>query len=333
MAIDSAKSISSLTVVSNAIKNRYYDELFLRVAEANLVHQQLGQLNRQIPKGENAQTVYWTRWANLATITTAANEGVPTTAVSMSATNVTGTSTQYDNAVSISDLVALLSFGDVMKAAVQRLAYNAGLSIDSLVKNSIANSATVQLAGGTSGTYTSVPYTANLQISELRKAKRTLEKANAFRVGGGENPNDSFMNNGYWIAVVSPDSAYDLQGDTTTGAWIDANRYAGSERLFTGEIGKLYGIRFLQSSNAYNNGSGLIATATQTYNVHNTLVTGSDYFGVTTLQNLQTFIKPFGSGGVADPTNKIATAGWKVTFGATVLNSAFAVQISNSVSN
>jgi N4-gp56 family major capsid protein len=197
----------------------------------------------------------------------------------------------------------------------------------------VVNSGTVQLAGGVSGSYTSVPYTAVLSITELRKSMRTLEGANAFRVGGSQNPSDQFLNNGYWIAVVSPNAKYDLEGDTTTGAWIDANKYAGSERLFSGEIGKLYGIRFLQSSNAMNNGSGLIATATQTYNVHTTLVTGSDYFGVTTLQNLQTYIKDFGSAGTADPTNKVATAGWKCMFGATVLNSAFGVSLQHAVSN
>jgi len=50
MAVDSAKSISSLGVVSTAIKNRYYDELFLHVAEKKLVHKQLGQRNKQIHK-------------------------------------------------------------------------------------------------------------------------------------------------------------------------------------------------------------------------------------------------------------------------------------------
>lgn len=324
---------TTTTSTSQAVKDRYYDELFLRVAEANLVHQQLGQINRAIPKGENATTIYWTRWVNLATISTGQGEGIPTTALTLSAVNVTGTGAQYDAAVSISDLMALQSFGDVMKAAMQRIAYQAGLSIDTITRNAVVNSGTQQLAGGVSGTYTSVPYTANLSLVELRKAMRTLEKNNAFRVGGNQNANEAFLNNGYWLAVISPDAKYDLEGDTTTGAWIDANRYAGSENLFTGEVGKLYGIRFLQTANAVNNGSGLIATATQTYNVHTTLVTGSDYFGVTTLQNLQTFIKDFGSGGTGDPTNKVATVGWKCQFGATVLNSAFAVSLYQAVSN
>lgn len=326
--INSAATTTS--VLSQAIKNRYYDELFLRTAEATLVHQQLGQLNRQIPKGENSAAVFWTRWLNLPLVTAGQGEGVPTTASAASAVNVTGTNAQYDAAISISDLTAMQSFGDVMKSAMRLLAYNAGLSIDTVVRNAVVNSGIGQLAGGTAGTqaaWTSVPSTAIFTIGELRKAIRTLQKNNAFTVG--TNTNAALEpQQGYWIAVVSPDTAYDVMGDTATGAWIDSNRYAGSERIFSGEIGKLYGTRFIRTSNAYSYGTA--NTANSAF-VHATLVTGSDYFGVTTLQNLQTFIKDFGSGGIADPTNKIATAGWKCTFGSTVLNSAFAVTVANAV--
>jgi hypothetical protein len=65
--------------------------------------------------------------------------------------------------------------------------------------------------------------------------------------------------------------------------------------------------------------------------IHETLVVGQNYFGITKLQNLQTFIKPFGSAGTADPTNKIATAGWKTSFGTKVLYSGFGVSIFHSV--
>lgn len=324
MAIASAASTSSL--VSQAIKNRYYQELFLRVAEKNLVHQQLGQLNQQVPSGENATVgtgpVYWTRWLNLPIVSAGQGEGVPTTAVALSAVNVSAVAAQYDAAVSVSDLLVKQSFGDVMKAAMQRLAYNAGLSIDTIVRNVAVPGGVVQNATGVAS-YTAIPATGVFSITELRKAIRTLQRNDAFKVGGGVNANEANAN-GYWVAVVHPDVAYDIMGDTATGAWIDSNRYAGSEAIFQGEIGKLYGTRFLQTSNAYSlTNSAIVASG----NAYCTLVTGSDFFGVTTLQNLQTFIKDFGSAGAGDPTNKIATAGWKTTFTTAVLNSSFGVSV------
>lgn len=320
MAVDTAKS--NTTTVAQAIKNRYYDELFLKVAEAQLVHKQLGQRNRKIEKGEGGYgtgVVYWTRWLNLPLVSAGQGEGVPTTAVSMSAVNVTGSTAQYDAAVSISDILAYTSFGDVMKEAMSRLAYNAGLSIDTVVRNVIAAGMTGQFTGGATH-WTAVPATATIGIADFRKAKRTLSRNNAWMPDGG-----------YWIATIHPDAVYDLQGDTTTGGWIDANKYtdANATKLMNGEIGKLYGVRFLETSNGYVKGTGVATSGS----VYVTSVFGKESFGVTDLQNLKTYIKDFSSGGTGDPTEKVATAGWKTTFGTAVLDSTFAVNIHHAVSS
>lgn len=322
MAADAAKSTTS--TVSQAIKNRYYDKLFLRIAESKFVHKQLGQINRKIEQGEGGYgsgAVYWTRWTNLPLVSAGQGEGVPTTAVSMTATNVTGTVAQYDAAVSISDLLAYTSFGDVMKAAMERLAYNAGLSIDTVVRNIIATAGTLQSATGVAGAaWTSIPVTGTLTIGEVKKSVRTLRRGDAME-----------QTDGLFVAAIHPDALYDLMTDSSTGGWIDANKYTegNADKLMKGEVGKLHGVRFLESSNAYVRGAGVTASAS----IYVTNVFARDAFGVTDLQNLKTFVKGFESGGTADPTEKVATAGWKTTFGAAPLNSAFQVSISHTVSS
>lgn len=325
MAIDSAKSTT--TTVANAIKNRYYDQLFLRVAESKLVHKQLGQLNRKVEQGEGGYgtgVVYWTKWSNLPLVTAGQGEGVPTTAVSMTATNVTGSTAQYDGAVSISDLLAYTSFGDVMKGAMERLAYNAGLSIDTVIRNSVATAGTIQ--GATGVFWSAVPATGVLSINEIKKAVRTLRRNDAMEVDGG-----------FFASVIHPDALYDLMVDSTTGGWIDSNKYdaATSEKLFKGEVGKLAGVRFLESSNGYVRGSSFAtgSAVVASSSIYVTSIFGSDAFGVTDLQSLKTFIKPFGSGGVSDPTDKVATAGWKTTFGSNPLNASFFVNLHHTVSS
>lgn len=320
MALPAAKTLT--TNISQAVKNRYYDELFLHIAEKKLVHKQLGQINRTIPAGEGGYgtgVVYWTRWENLPLVTAGQGEGVPTTAIPMTAINVTGSTTQYDAAVSISDIVAKASFGDVMKAAVERLAYNAGLSIDTIVRNVIATAGTQQNAAA-SAHWTAVPATATFGISELRKAVRTLLR------------NDTReMEDGTFVAVIHPDTLYDIQGDTTTGGWIDSNKYVseGANKIYNGEVGKLYGVKFLMSSNGYVRGTGVTTSGS----VYTTSVFGRDAFGVTEFQNLRTYVKEFGSAGAGDPTDKVATAGWKTAFGATPLNSNFFVNVNHAVSS
>jgi len=325
MALDTA--LTTTVTTSQAVKNRYYDELFLRQADKKLIHKQVGQLNRKVPQGEGgygSQVLYWTKWVNLPTITSAGTQGAPTSALTFSALNYTGSTAQYDSAVSISDIMAYASFGDVMKAAVERLAYNAGLSIDTIVRNVISTAMTQQSASAVAF-WSAVPAGANLITSEVRKAARTLLRNDAFQ-----------QDDGNWVAVSHPDSIYDLMGDTTTGGWIEANKYTeGREGMLTGEVGKLYGVRFLQSSNAYTRGSSydtasaVVASTT----IYVTSIFGKDSFGVSELQALKTYVKPFGSGGTGDPTDKIATAGWKCLFGANVLNSALAININHTVSS
>lgn len=320
--MDSAKSNS--TTVSQVIKNRYYDELFLTVAESNLVYKQTGQKDRKIAQGEGGYgtgVVYWTRFLNLTKITAGQGEGVATTAVSLSAVNVTGSTAQYDNAVSISDILAYTSFGDIMKAAMERLAYNAGVSIDNIIRDTVSLSGTFQATGGVTSAvaWTSVPATATFGITELRRSKRTLGRNSAQRPDGGN-----------YIVVLHDDVLYDLQGDSTTGGWIDANKYTdgNASKLMSGEEGKLMGHRFLVSPEAKVRGTGVTTSGS----VYVTNIFAKDATGITDLQNLKTFIKGFGSAGSADPTDKISTAGWKTTFGAAMLDSSFYLSVHSAVS-
>lgn len=315
-----ASAINTSTNTAQSIKNRFYKETFLSRAESNLVHKQLGQLNVQIPAGQGGfgtGVVYWTRFVNLPVVSAGQGEGVPTTAVQMTAVNVTGSTAQYDAAVSISDILKYSSFGDMMKQATELLGYNAGVSIDTIVRDAISGGLTIRNATGVAS-FTAIPVTGTLSVTELRKAARTLQRNDAIKPDGG-----------FWISVIHPDALYDLQADTTTGGWTTANTYREETRgLLTGEAGKLSGIRFLESSNAKVVGSGIVASAS----VYETQILGKEAFGVTNLQDLQIIMHGFGSGGISDPTDKVATAGWKTTFGAAVLNPAFGVNLRHTVS-
>lgn len=322
MAADSAKS--NTTTVAQVIKNRFYDELFLTVAESNLVYKQTGQKDRKIAQGEGGYgtgVVYWTRFLNLTKVTAGQGEGIPTTALSMSAVNVTGSTAQYDAAVSISDILAYTSFGDIMKAAMERLAYNAGVSIDNIIRDTVSLSGTFQGTGGiTNGAaWTTIPATATFTITELRRSKRTLGRNAAQRPEGGN-----------YIVVLHDDVLYDLQGDSTTGGWIDANKYTdgNATKLMSGEEGKLLGHRFLVSPEAKVRGTGVATSGS----VYVTNIFAKDATGITDLQNLKTFIKGFESGGTADPTEKVATAGWKTTMGAAMLDASFYLGVHSAVS-
>lgn len=335
-----ADTLTKTAILSKAIKSKYYDNELMYTAERSLVHQQLGQRNKKVPAGENAHAIVWTRYDNLSDRSSPEGEGTATTAEAMSATQVTGTVAQYAGAVKLTDIMMLESKDDLKKIAYQRLGYQAGLAIDNVTKNVVAVGGTKLYAGLTSNSgalWSTIPNTATLSVTQLRKAVRTLGRNSAIPIGGNLRANGekgaASNPEGLWVSVISVDSVYDLQGDTTTGAWVASNQYSNADKIFNGEIGKLYGVRFLQSRNAYikNESSTYQSAIVSSGEVHVTLVTGSDFFGVTSLQNLKTYWKDFGSAGTDDPTDKIAAAAWKTSFGVRVLNKNFGVSLYHAI--
>jgi N4-gp56 family major capsid protein len=152
----------------------------------------------------------------------------------------------------------------------------------------------------------------------IRKAIRTLKNNKAKPLADGT-----------FVAIVSPNSTFDLQNDND---WVNASQYAGSTQIFNGETGKIYGVRFIETPNA----KVFAGAGASSIDVYSTIVVGRDAFGVVDVAGsgaVQNIIKPHGSAGTADPLNQRATTGWKALFTVKVLHQEAMVQIRHSVSN
>ena len=93
--------------------------------------------------------------------------------------------------------------------------------------------------------------------------------------------------------------------------WIDAHKYAQPENIYNGELGKVGGVRFIESSEAkvYDGGVfGCLFLADGAYGV--TEITGG---------GLTTIIKQKGSAGTADPLDQRSSIGWKAIKTAEIL--------------
>lgn len=53
--------------------------------------------------------------------------------------------------------------------------------------------------------------------------------------------------NGDYVCIIHPSVAHDIMSDKQ---WIDASLYAGSTQIFNGEIGKIHGVRFVETTEA-----------------------------------------------------------------------------------
>ena len=91
--------------------------------------------------------------------------------------------------------------------------------------------------------------------------------------------------------------------------WIDVHKYSATSEIFEGEIGKIAGVRFVESTEA----KVFAKAGADGKDEYSTLVLGANAYDVTDVSGggLQHIVKQLGSAGTADPLNQRATAGWK----------------------
>ncbi|AFZ66074.1 N4-gp56 family major capsid protein [Deinococcus peraridilitoris] len=300
----------------------YYDRTLLVRALPLLVHAQFGQ-TRPLSK-RNGKTIEFRRFASLAANVTPLTEGATPAGGNLTSSAITATVNQYGDFIEGSDLLDLTAIDPILTETAQLLGEQAGLSTDQVVREILHAGTTVQYANGRTsrGTITTGD---NLTVTEVRKAVRTL-KNNKART----------LPDGTYVAIVAPNTTYTLQSDPE---WREAAKYAGSTQLFNGEIGQIYGVRFVETTEAKvfaaegadPDGTGALGPI----DVYSTLVLGADAYGIIPLegQNLEFIFKPVGSAGSADPLNQRWTSGWKLAFTAKILNDLFMLRIEHAVAN
>jgi len=222
----------------------------------------------------------------------------------LSASLVSATISQYGNFEQVTDYLSLTSIDNTIASTVELLAYEAALSIDTVIRNVVDDTTSVLYASGVANR-TSISATDVASVADVRKVVRELKSNNA-------KPQ---MKSGSFMAVIHPDVEYDLQGDTN---WVNASIYTeqGIGQVYNGEVGKLYGVRFLNSTQApILTNSGSAGTE-----VYQSLFFGEEAFGVSELQNLTTYVD---SPSPRSVLRLYSDIGWKAGFCAKILNDNF----------
>lgn len=309
-----ATQVSTQGSLSAEIKS-YYDRTLIMRAVPVALHAQFGQ-RRPLPRG-SGKSVEFRKFNTLANSTTPLTEGVTPAGNSLNVTAITASINQYGDFIEGSDILDLTAIDPILQETANLLGEQAGTSMDVLVRTILNAGTNVQYANNRASRIT-VAAGDNLTVLEVRKAVRTLKKNNARPINGGD-----------YVALVHPSATFDLQSDTR---WEAASQYAGSSQIFSGEIGRLYGVRFVESTNtAVFTAAG---AGTPGIDVYSTLVLGADAYGMIPLEgaDLEFIFKPLGASGTSDPLNQRWTSGWKVTFTAKILDDTKMVRIEHSVS-
>lgn len=288
----------------------YYDKLMLSRLRKTLVVHQFGE-SRNLP-ANSGNIVQWFRRTDLAANTTALTEGTVPTAIGLSATSVSAQLAQYGDFTQTSDLISMTSIDDEIEAAVDILSYRAALTVDTLDRNVLDAGTNIQYANAKAA-LSAVAVGDVLTGLEVRKAARNLRASDVAPAQGQD-----------YVAVVHPNNAYDLQSDTATGGWNEANTYVTNENRLNGELGKLYGVRFFLSTNVSFVTTGTSGSAA----VYSTHFMGKGAFGVVNFDGgVHTYVKKSGEQDTSNPLNQFATVGYKVTYANKMLDQARQVTV------
>ena len=286
----------------------YYNRELLRTFEPNLVHLQFGDEHRMPP--HSGLVMNMRKLIPLETNTKALSEGDPGESGMLAETEVTVQLQQYGEYARCTDKLDLTHLDmDIMRRT--KLFGDAGArSIDAVVREELAKCANVIYAGG-KASRAELTAADKLTSRELRKAVKTLKKNHA----------QTF--DGYFVAIIGPDTMYDLQEDE---AFVKVSQYQDKENIYTGEVGRLFGVRLVETTEAkIFEGAGASGA-----DVASVIVLGQYAYGVTSLKGAKprVIVKPAGSAGTADPLDQISTVGWKMDgFGAKLLQPEYAVRI------
>lgn len=288
----------------------FYDMTLIDEASANLVHDQFGQ-KRPIP-ANGGKTIEFRKFAPLAKATTALTEGVTPDGKSLNVSTVTATVSQYGDYITMSDVLELTAIDNTILEATKLLGKQAGATLDTVVRNVLQSGTNVTYCPkvASDGTETAVTSRSGLDTTSQLTVKVIQQVVAKLR---GQNAPTI---NGKYVAIIHPYVAYDLMRDPE---WIDAHKYAEPDNLYTGEIGEIAGVRFVQTTEAKIYSGGVFGT----------LIFGEGAYGTTEITGggLQTIVKQKGSAGTADPLDQRSSVGWKAIKTAELLIPNYIVRV------
>ena len=280
----------------------FYDTELLENARAEMFYAQFAK-KQPLPAG-NGKTVEWRKW-NTFDRADKLTEGVIPEGQTFGMTYLTDTINQYGTYATVSDVLELTAYDDVILGATEEMGASAAETQEVLIRNALVANTTGMYCdkadGSTPSQDSELTDTCLLTPKMVAKAATYLKKNRAPKI------------NGKYVAVIHPSVAHDLR---QSEEWIEAHKYAGVTEIYNGEIGELHGVRFIENTFApITNGDGKTKLAH-----YHTFFFGKDAFGIIDPDGgaLEMIVKDKSQ--VGGPLNQFSTIGYKfMTNGAKIL--------------
>ena len=242
--------------LSGEMKTFYSDNL-IDYAKPNLVHTQFGQ-EATIPKN-GGKIIEFRKYDPFAKATTPLTEGVPPAGTKLVMGVISATILQFGDYVPLSDVLMVTAIDNNLVIATQNLGDQAGRTLDTLCRDVLVGGSNVQYAEDSvaarylleGGETSDNDY---FTVDCVRRAVRDLKNAMAKPFEGG-----------YYVAIINPDTAYDLMNDP---AWQSVKDYDPTD-WYNGELGRIAGCRFVETTESYVFAADDLCSTSRTLTINN----------------------------------------------------------------
>lgn len=271
----------------------FYDKTLITFMEADLVYERFAE-KKPIPK-KSGKTIQFRYYDSLGKATTPLTEGVTPSGQKLKQNAITATLYQYGAYVTLTDVLDLVHIDSNITEAQKECARQAAETRDTLIREELMGGGSVQYADGSVTSRAALTAAKTMSVDAIRMAVRTLKRNNAPKIDG------------YYVAIIHPDVAHDIESDSN---WKTPHEYTDTQNIYNGEIGSLYGVRFVETTEAK---IWAKAAASNTIAVYGSIFLGKGAYAVTDIDGgIHSIIKQLGSAGSADPLDQRSTVGWKM---------------------
>lgn len=282
---------------------------FLKNGEPSTVFMRFGQ---PAVSQQGYKSVTWPRLNTMKTTLAdaALTEWVTPSGHDNTVSTITAAPVQLGDWTMITDILDVETLLPLISAQGEELGNNAGRIIDNYIQSVLASDTSIGVIYAGSATARDGLTAADTVNFDL------ILKAITYLTSQGQTA-EKFK------IVMHPNSFRDFCQSSSTNTWLNKLIYEDYKGIKDGFVTSMENFDIYISANV----QPFAVTGDNGFNVYPIYAFRNGAYGVSSLQTLETFYKPFGSAGTTDPLNQRATIWWKCAYGCAVLNPYFIVRV------
>lgn len=226
-------------------------------------------------------------------------------------TTITATPVLLGDYTKITDVLDMETLLDIIAKQGVELSHNAKRIIDEQIQSVLMSDANVPVIYAGSATSR-----AGLTAADTMDMDLVLNWVTYLTTQG--------VTNERFKVLMHPNNFRDFCDSSSTNTWVNKIIYDNFKGIQDGYVTSIENFDIYLSANIQ---PVVVWSGDNAFNMYPAYALRKGAYGITSLSSLQTYFKGFGSAGIADPLNQIATIWWKAYFGCAVLNPYFIVRL------